>query len=263
MSEEEEELVKMPGTMDFWDHVEELRMAIIRSLLGVALGITLVAVFFIYTFQLLKTPLNWALEAEPGTLNALTTTSVMGVFSVLVQVCMIGGIAIGMPFVLFNVGKFVGPGLTSHERRILAPACLATFILFVLGALFAFFIVLPAALKFTIYFNNLLGLETIWTARSYYGFVAWTMIGVGLAFEFPLALVILQYLGLVTAEQLREGRRYAIIIIVVLAAFITPGGDPLSLCFLALPMWLFYEVAILIGARMTTRRDLTDETREL
>jgi len=263
MREEDEEFVKTPGTMDFWDHVEELRMAIIRSLLGVALGITLVAVFFIYTFQLLKTPLNWALEAEPGTLNALTTTSVMGVFSVLVQVCMIGGIAIGMPFVLFNVGKFVGPGLTSHERRILAPACLATFILFVLGALFAFFIVLPAALKFTIYFNNLLGLETIWTARSYYGFVAWTMIGVGLAFEFPLALVILQYLGLVTAEQLREGRRYAIIIIVVLAAFITPGGDPLSLCFLALPMWLFYEIAILIGARMTTRRDLTDETREL
>lgn len=249
-------------TMNFWDHVEELRVAIIRSLGGVLLGIILVAVFFIKTFDLLRTPLDWALAAEPGTLNALTTTNVMGVFGVLVQVCMIGGIAIGMPFVLYNIGKFVGPGLTAHERRILIPACLATLFLFLLGAIFAFFIVLPAALKFTIFFNNLLGLQTIWTAQSYYGFVAWTLIGVGLSFEFPLVIVILQYVGVVSASQLREGRRYAIILIVVLAAFITPGGDPMSLCFLAVPMLLFYEISIIIGERITRRSELRDQTGE-
>lgn len=243
------------GVMDFWDHVEELRVAILRSLLGVGLGIALVAVFFIKFFSLMRWPLDWALAAEPGTLNALTTTNVMGSLSVLVQVCMIGGIAIGMPFVIWNIARFVGPGLTAKERAVIAPACLMTLVLFLIGAVFAFFIVTPAALKFTIMLNKMLGLETIWTAQSYYGFVAWTLIGVGLAFEFPLVIVILQYLGFVTPAQLRSGRRYAVIIIVVTAALITPGGDPISMSFLAVPMYFLYEAAILIGTRMVTRAE--------
>ncbi|WOO41580.1 twin-arginine translocase subunit TatC [Rubellicoccus peritrichatus] len=243
------------GIMGFWDHLEDLRMAILRGLAGIVLGIILVVIFFVKVFGFLRMPLDWALEAEPGTLSALTTTKVMGVFGVLVQVCMIGGIAIGLPFVLYNLGRFVAPGLTPRERAVLVPACISTLFLFLLGGLFAFFIVLPAALKFTIFFNNMLGLETIWTAQSYYGFVSWTIIGVGLAFEFPLVIIILQYIGLVSAEQLRSGRRYAVIIIVVAAAFITPGGDPLSLFFLAIPMLLFYEIAIVIGERVTRQKE--------
>ncbi len=244
--------------MDFWDHVEELRMTILRSLVGVALGIALVGVFFVRFFALLRWPLNWALEAEPGTLNALTTTNVMGALGVLVQVCMIGGIAIGMPFVLWNVARFVGPGLTPKERAIVGPACALTLVLFIIGALFAFFIITPAALKFSIVINKLLGLETIWTAQSYYGFVAWTLVGVGLAFEFPLVIIILQYLGLLTPQQLSSGRRYAAIIIVVIAALITPGGDPFSMGFLAVPMYLLYEISIIVGRNLTSRAEAAE-----
>lgn len=259
MAEDEEIVEADEGVMSFWDHLEDLRMAIIRSLAGIILGIILVGIFFIKVFGFLRMPLDWALSAEPNTMNALTTTKVMGSISVLVQVCMIGGVAIGLPFVLYQFGRFVAPGLTPRERAILIPACICTFLLFVFGGLFAFFIVLPAALKFTIILNSWLGLATIWTAQSYYSFVSWTIIGVGLAFEFPLVIVILQYIGVVSAEQLRSGRRYAVIIIVVVAAFITPGGDPLSLLFLAIPMLLFYEIAIIVGDRVTRQKAIWEE----
>lgn len=239
--------------MNFWDHVEDLRRALLRSLVGIALGITLVAFFFVRVFSWLRRPLDQALAEDPGVLNALTTTNVTGVFGVLAQVCMIGGIAVGAPFVLYNLGRFVGPGLTPKEKAILLPACLATLILFILGGLFAYFIVLPAALTFTLYLNNLLGLDTLWTAQSYYSFVAWSIIAVGVAFEFPLVVVILQYLGMVSPAQLRSGRRYAIMGIVVMCSLITPG-DPFSTIFLMIPMFLFYEGAILIGSTIVKRR---------
>lgn len=256
---EDEDQPHGDGVMDFWDHVEELRMVIIRSLLGVALGVMLVVFFFVKFFAILRYPLDWAMKAEPGTLGALTTTTVMGSLGVLVQVCMIGGVAFGMPFALWNIAKFVGPGLTARERKIVGPACATTVILFTIGAVFAFFIIVPAALKFTILLNKMLGLQTIWTAQSYYGFVAWTMVGVGIAFEFPLVIIILVYLDLLSVEQLRSGRRYAVIIIVTAAALITPGGDPISMLFLAIPMYILYEGAILVSARITKRADLVDQ----
>ena len=236
--------------MNFWEHVEELRMAILRSLGGIILGVILSVVFFIKFFYVLRMPLEKAMAREGGILVGLTTTNVMGVFSVLIQVCMVGGVAIGMPFVIYNFAKFVGPGLSAREKRVLVPSCIAIFFLFLLGALFAFFVVLPAALEASLFFNRLLGLDAIWTAQSYYGLVVWMLIGVGGAFEFPLVIVLLQYIGVVSPQGLRDGRRYAVIIILICAALITPGGDPVTMMFLAIPLLVFYEVSIIVGAKL-------------
>ncbi len=114
--------------------------------------------------------------------------------------------------------------------------------------------VLPTGLEVTLYLNKKLGLGIIWTAQSYYNLVIWLMIGVGVAFEFPLVLVILQYIGVISPEQLREYRRFAVVIILVAAALITPGGDPVTMLMLASVLYLFFEAAIVVGDKLVRKR---------
>ncbi|MGE9294035.1 MAG: twin-arginine translocase subunit TatC, partial [Puniceicoccales bacterium] len=202
----------------------------------------------------LRYPLDRAVKNEPSELVALTTTTVMGVFSVIIQVCMIGGIALGLPFVLYHFSRFVAPGLTEKEKRVLVPACAATFVLFVLGCLFSYFMVLPVGLEMTLLLNKQLDLGIIWTAQSYYSLVVWMMVGAGLAFEFPLVLILLQYIGVVTPQQLREHWRVASVLVVVASAFLTPA-DPISTIMLGVVLFLFYLGSIYIGARLVRKRD--------
>ena len=256
----EEPQEREPGSMGLLDHLEELRWAVLKSMSAVLAGIVLTAFFFPSFFAVLRYPLDRAVANEPEGLVALTTTSVMGVFMVIIQVCMIGGVALGLPFVLYNFARFAAPGLTQSEKRVLVPACGATLILFLFGCLFAYFVVLPTGLEVTLFLNKQLGLGIIWTAQSYYNLVIWLMIGVGIAFEFPLVLVILQYIGVVTPGQLREYRRVSVVVILVVAALITPGGDPITMLMLASVLYLFFEAAILVGERLVKKREAeTDE----
>ncbi len=105
-----------PGTMGLLDHLEELRWAVLKSMSAVLAGVLLTACFFPTFFSVLRYPLDRAIANEPDGLVALTTTSVMGVFMVIIQVCMIGGVALGLPFVLYHFSRFVAPGLTQKEK---------------------------------------------------------------------------------------------------------------------------------------------------
>lgn len=256
-----------PAQTGFLDHVEDLRRTVLKSALALVLASCMAIFFFSRLASALKWPLDRALADQPERLAALTTTDPFGVFSVLIQVCLLGGVAIALPFIFYFVIHFVAPALTEAEKRILKPCCLAIFGLFLLGMLFSYFLILPATLEASLYFNQLLGLDTIWTAKSYYGMVVWMCLGVGLAFEFPLVLVLLQHLGVVETRIFREGRRYAVVIVMIVAALITPGGDPVSLALLCLPMYGMYEVAILVGGWMEKRkarqRALDEQASEL
>lgn len=242
------------GAMGVLDHLEELRFAILKSMGGFFLGVLLTGIFFKPFFQALKYPLDQANAGDGPEIVTLTSTSVMGVYMVVIQVCLIGGIAVGLPFVLYHFSRFVAPGLTEREKRVLAPACACTLILFVLGALFCYFVVLPIGLHVTLIINKALDMSVIWTAQSYYGLVVWMMVGVGLSFEFPLILVILQYIGVVTPQKLRDIRRYMVVFIMVLAAVITPS-DLLTMLIMTAVMYLFYEAAIFIGDKLVKKRE--------
>ena len=150
----EEPQEREPGSMGLLDHLEELRWAVLKSMSAVLAGIVLTAFFFPSFFAVLRYPLDRAVANEPEGLVALTTTSVMGVFMVIIQVCMIGGVALGLPFVLYNFARFVAPGLTQSEKRVLVPACGATLILFLFGCLFAYFVVLPTGLEVTLFLRR-------------------------------------------------------------------------------------------------------------
>jgi sec-independent protein translocase protein TatC len=241
--------------MPFLNHLEDLRKALVRSCIALLLGCGIVGAFFPFFADMLSWPLKRAMGDHPDLLQGLVTTSPMGIFSVLLQVCFLGGLALSLPFILYFMGTFITPGLETKERRILIPSCVAIFVLFTMGALFSYFLVLPASLAFSIRLNQLFGFQLIWSAPHYYGLVVWMTVGIGLCFEFPIAILSLIFMRLLSAEKLRSLRRHMVVIILIAAALITPGGDPFTLSVLAIPMYFLYEASILIGAKLEAYRE--------
>lgn len=141
------------------------------------------------------------------------------------------------------------PGLNPKEKRIFFPGCLAATLLFLAGSGMTYFFILPLSLAFTIDFSfNVLGLEIYRPeAGNYYSAVIWMTFAVGLAFQFPLVLILLIRIGVLTVKKLRSSRRFVLVILMVSAALITPGGDPVSLCILTIPLYFLFEISILVG----------------
>ncbi|HAD21868.1 MAG TPA: hypothetical protein DCF87_07125 [Opitutae bacterium] len=166
------------------------------------------------------------------------------------KICFLGGIGLSLPMILYFVGSFVVPGLTPQEKKIFFPGCIAATFLFLAGASMTYFFILPLSLAFTIEFSfNVLGLDVYRPeAGNYYSTVIWMTFAVGIAFQFPLVLILLIRIGILSVKKLRESRRLVLVILMVSAALITPGGDPVSLCILTIPLYILYEFAILFGS---------------
>ncbi|MBT3638211.1 MAG: hypothetical protein HN531_14840, partial [Opitutae bacterium] len=166
------------------------------------------------------------------------------------KICFLGGIGISLPLILYFVGGFVVPGLTPREKSVFLPGCLAATLLFLAGASMTYFFILPYSLAFTIEFSfNVLGLDVYRPeAGNYYSTVIWMTFAVGIAFQFPLVLILLVKIGILSVKKLRDNRRLVLVILLISAAFITPGGDPVPLCILTVPLYILYELAIITGA---------------
>jgi sec-independent protein translocase protein TatC len=172
------------------------------------------------------------------------------------KICFLGGIGISLPAILYFVGGFVVPGLTPKEKRVFFPGCVAATFLFITGASMTYLFILPLSLAFTIEFSfNVLGLDVYRPeAGNYYSTVIWMTFAVGIAFQFPLVLVLLIRIGVLSVAKLRDSRRIVLVILMVSAALITPGGDPVSLCILTIPLYILYEFAILVGSVIEGRK---------
>ena len=265
--------------MNFLEHLEELRWTLVKCFIALVVGCGLVMVSMKLFAGLLNWPLQIALGedvevvrfdgsgSEIGALPdrdlnleegsgkerrrfGLITTTPMGVFSVILQVCFLGGLALSLPFILYFVGQFVAPGLTERELVVLKPGCAMAFFLFLIGSAFSFAVLIPASLRASIFFNELFGFQVLWSADRYYGLLVWMTVGIGFSFEFPLILVFLVYLGIIDIEQLKRFRPYSVVAFLGIAAIITPTTDPLTFMLLAVPMSLLYEISILISRRV-------------
>jgi sec-independent protein translocase protein TatC len=244
---------KDPNSMGFLDHLEELRWTIGKSVLVFAIIFVVMAVFLKDVAHVLNWPLNRAF-ANAGERTGLVTTSPMAVFSVYLQVCFLGGLFGALPFVLFFIGRFVAPALNPREAKILLPACIASFVLFITGGAFAYFVLVPSAIKVSVFFNRLLDFELIWSADRYYGLLSWMVLGMGAAFQFPMVIQILVFLGIVEVAQLKKIRRIMIVVFFVISAIITPTPDPLTQSMVALPMIALYELSIQVAGRVAKAR---------
>ena len=240
------------GRMPLMEHLSELRNRIIK--IAAAIGLGAIVAWFLYPqiFDLLLGP-YCDLQGASDEDCRLLQTEPLEVFTVRLKIAGYGGIALAMPVILWQICRFITPGLYSHEKKYAIPFVVSALVLFVLGAALAYY-TLPRALDFLVNIGGE-GFVTQFRPAPYFQLITYMMLAFGVGFEFPIVLIFLQLAGVITARTLRDFRRYAIVGIVVLVAVITPSGDPYSLAILSIPMYLFYEISILIGMLLTRRKD--------
>ncbi len=235
--------------MTLIEHLTELRRRLIISFS--AIGVGMVAGWFLYgwTIEQLLNPYCQTLDDAQEC--SLYVTTPLETFNVKLTVAGYSGLILAMPVILWQLWRFIAPGLYSHEKKYAIPFIGSAVGLFFLGGGLAYWSI-PRALEFL---QSLGGdnFQEIFAPSEYIGFVVKMIIAFGIGFEFPILLIFLQILGLVSNETLRSGRRYAIVGIVALVAVITPSGDPFTLGVLSVPMYLFYEIAVIFG-RVRIRR---------
>ena len=226
------------------EHLEELRRTLIRCLLALAAACLVCIPLARPLLRWLQAPLLRVAAQNHYPFELITTTPVEG-FLQLVKMVFAAGVLVSLPFMIYFIAGFVFPGLKPPERKHLVYGGLAGAGLFAAGAGFGYYLTLPVAVKFMFYFNNALGTTANWKIDAYLGFVLQLLIGFGLAFELPLILLVLGRMGLVTTRQMRQYRRHVVVGILVIAMLLTPP-DVASQLEMAIPLYLLYELCILI-----------------
>lgn len=254
MSADERVAESSADTMTITEHLAELRVRIIRSALAVAIGMVLVVAFYDQVLDFLKQPYVDLCNRKPAdfcdpTLNVLTPTEGL---ATRLRVGMYGGIVLAMPVILWQVWRFVVPALNRKEKRYAIPFLLSSVVLFLAGAVLAY-ITTPQALEFLIAWSGA-DVTQVFRVSAYVDLILLMMAAFGAGFLLPVFLVFLQLVGAVSPRRLLGSWRYAIVGIAVLAAVITPSGDPITLSMLAAPMTALYFLSILIGWLVVRRR---------
>ncbi|MFM1851869.1 MAG: hypothetical protein RIS54_1553 [Verrucomicrobiota bacterium] len=240
--------------MGFFDHLEELRWTLIKSLAAFLVFAVLIGVFMREFNDVLLWPLHEMQEANPKLQLDLGTTSIMEGFTVVLQMCFMGGIVLAAPFILLFIGQFVSPALTERELKVVLPLCVAAMFLFLCGAAFGYFVLVPSTLRVSVGLNEYFGFVMRWTPGSYYGLLTWLVLGVGASFEFPLLIVLLVYMGLMTTATLVKYRRHAVVVIFIIAAVVTPTPDFVTQTLFAAPLYLLFEIAVIVSRRVEKNR---------
>ena len=244
--------------MSFLEHLEEFRWTVARSLIAFVLGVVVVVILLPNISGFLQMPLIHAYGSVEAVEQKLITYKPMGVFSVFVQIAFLGGLVLSMPFFLYFIACFIAPGLTDRERRVVRPACSAAFVLFLFGVCVAFFIILPLTLSVSVRFNQLMDFQVLLAASEYYNMVVWFSLATGAIFQFPLILTVLVFIQILRVEQLRRARRVVFVGMMIFSAFLTPGGDFLSLPLTTCILYALYELSIVVGIRIERKRSKAD-----
>ena len=251
-----ETLPARPGekVMGFLDHLEELRWTLVKCAITVAVFATLAGVFLPQVRGVLEWPWARALADYPAQPLQLRTDTPMEVYGVMVQICVVPALVAAAPFALFFLGQFVVPALSPKERRVVVPGVVVAVLLFLAGASFSFLLLVPASIRVAIEANQWMGYAMIWTVGSYYSLMTWLVVGMGAVFEFPLVVVALAYLGIVSTAAFRRSRRLVIVGCFVASAIITPTQDPITMTLVAAPLWALFEASLLVGAFIERRK---------
>ena len=234
---------------DIKPHLVELRKRLGLSVLSVFLAFIVAFTFHEFLLEWITAPLNEALaQVSKISKNAsdgmVTTHQVGGAFFVAIKVSFFAGLLGALPFILYQIWLFIAPGLYNNEKKMIIPFVVGGSVMFFVGVMFAYYVVTPFGFQFLITFGSFLYTPLI-NIEDYVGFFTKIMMGFGIAFELPVFAYFLALLGLVTDKSLKDFFKYAVLIIFVVAALLTPP-DILTQLLMALPLIILYGISILI-----------------
>jgi sec-independent protein translocase protein TatC len=257
MSTEEDE-VASADTMTLSEHLGELRVRIIRSALAVAIGMVLIIAFYDQVLDFLREPYVDLCASKPKdfcdpTLNNFSPTE--GI-ATRMRVGMYGGIIVALPILLWQAWRFTVPALNAKEKKYAVPFVLVSIVLFAAGGALAYLTV-GQALEFLIAWSGS-DVNQIFSVSSYISLIGLMIFAFGLGFLLPVFIVGLELVGAVTPKRLLKSWRLALVSIAVIAAVITPSGDPVTMALLGVPMMILYFVAILVGWLIVRRRPVEE-----
>jgi sec-independent protein translocase protein TatC len=231
-------------TMGFLDHLEELRRRLVYSIGAVAVGFFVCWGYRERIYAFMQKPIMDALRAN-GMSDKLVYLNPIEPFNLYLKIAALAGLFLTSPFVLYQVWMFISPGLYRREKRYVVPFMVSTIALFTIGGYFGYRIVYPRALDFLIDFSK--QFQPMITIGEYTSLFLSIILGMGLIFEMPILIFFLALMGIVSAGFMWKNFRYAILLIFIVAAIVTPTPDVLSMCIFAAPMVALYAVSIAIA----------------
>ena len=237
--------------MTFWDHLDELRSVIIRTLVVTVVAAAVAFCLKDQLFEVVLAPRTSdfityrVLGVEPFSIH-LMNTGLTEQFMIHLKTAMYAGVLVALPYIVYLLFRFVSPALYDNERQYATLLCTSGYLMFMLGTLLNYFLIFPLTVKFLGTYQVSADVANMLTLQSYMDTLLMMNLVMGIIFELPMVSWILGRMGLVNARMMRSMRRHAIVAILVIAAIITPTTDAFTLFIVALPIWLLYELSILV-----------------
>ena len=237
--------------MTFWDHLDELRSVIIRSVVVTVVAAAVAFCIKEQLFEIVLAPRSSdfitfrLMGVEPFSIH-LMNTGLTEQFMIHLKTAMYAGVLIALPYIVYLLFHFVSPALYDNERKYATLLCTSGYLMFMLGTLLNYFLIFPLTVKFLGTYQVSADVANMLTLQSYMDTLLMMNLVMGIIFELPVVSWILGRMGLVNAKMMRSMRRHAVVAILVIAAIITPTTDAFTLFIVALPIWLLYELSILV-----------------
>jgi sec-independent protein translocase protein TatC len=244
--------------MTFWDHLEELRRVLLRCIVVVALFAILAFLFKDEVFWVIFLPknpdfLNYQLSIFNYQLSIpevqLINTELTRQFVVHMTTSFYVGLIVAAPYIIYELYRFISPALYENERRYSTPLIISSYLMFMLGVLFSYFILFPITFRFLAGYQVDDSIQNLISLESYIDTLTFLSLAMGIVFEIPILSWLLGRLGILHRGQMQQFRRHAIVAILLVAAIITPTSDAITLAVVSLPMYLLYEASILLVPR--------------
>jgi sec-independent protein translocase protein TatC len=236
---------KLPLT----SHLEELRKRLIRILIAVGIGFFACYYFKEFLFQIITKPLVAALPKN----SHMIFTGLPEAFFIYIKIAFFASLFLTSPYIFYQIWRFIAPGLYAAEKRHVIPFVLSSTFLFVAGVLFGYYLALPPAFEFFVAFSSDF-LKPMISFREYLSFSLKMLLAFGISFELPVFIFFMARLGIVNTKMLRKQRRYAILIIFIVAAILTPSPDAFSQILMAIPLMVLYEISIFLSKYAEKKR---------
>jgi sec-independent protein translocase protein TatC len=243
--------------MSLTEHLIELRKRLTRSLIIVGIGFGFCYYFKDIIFTIVTKPLTQVLPKN----SYLIYTGLTHAFFTYMKLAFFASLIITSPFILYQIWKFISPALHSHEKKMVIPFVFFSTLLFISGVSFGYFVALPPAFEFFVSFNNQY-LQAMISFSDYLSLFVTFLLGFGVSFELPVFMFFLAKLGIVNAKMLSKQRRYAVLVIFIVAAILTPSPDALSQMLMAIPLMFLYEVSIFIARFVEKKKANTEKSEE-